>query len=360
MSKKIFNNPSNNNQKTFKRNLTESTKYVIVLSQICCACPINLQSNPKKVLANRCSNFGHFIFSVFLLTLLMYAAYNRYFDSQKTLSFMLSVLNAIEYTFSIINCSLVIFGCYYQKECYLRYFNNIIEIDVALQRISRNLPVCTLKSYLNKMVIAFLVSMTFSFGMTCFYQRTFSRTIAAAIINILPNIITFLSVFQYTALLYVIQERYKKINLIITNLSKSIESTKQSNNRFEIGLTSNFVSRKMIDHDETYTLELINLIQSIFQSLTKLERNTCQSFAVLVVTLLISTFIILCSQLYALYKLVQDLDHLNIIVVFYKIVWMSLHSAQVIIMLIRNDKLLQEVNQKLLTLKKVLSGTIRI
>lgn len=344
MGKKMSNLESIPNDKIkLEISLASSTKLLIVFSQLVCACPVNLQPNPKNMITYLLSTLAHLALAIFYFTLIICTAYARYLTSLDTVSFMVRILNVVEYLFNITNCSIMIIGCI----IIVKYFNNIIEIDLASQRVSDRPYFCTLKSHLNKMLLSLLILNSVYLCTVLLYQKDLFKTAQVLILNALPNIITFLSVFQYTALLYVLQERYKQINIIIKSLSDTSTATKKprKTNKFEISLADDSfqMKSKAMNYDAIYITEKINSVQAIYHDLQELERNVCESFGILAISLFTSGFIIVCSQLYALYTIIQELDQVNWLTVFYKIMWVCSHSVKVILMLLRNGKLIEEV-----------------
>lgn len=346
-------NLMSNYKQELEKKLTSVTYSLYLLGKCFGACPIYLQPHPKRTIAYWLVTLLHILWDAIIMTILLYTMYSKFLEYLSKHPWLTIILNLIQYIFSSLNTLITMIGCYYQRKSFAKYFSHIIEIDVKLQCAGAEPFFCNLKSYLIKSYITIFLFLSYCFVLIVVIKHfDISSSLETGFTNIVPNVIIFLALLKYFALLHILQERYKQISIILksllvqsnwkNNISNYFKASQQMHNKmFEL---------KLMDPVKQQTNEIpkhqtISALQQIFHELTVLELNTSKSFGILTMCLISSSFIIICSQLYSFYRYTQDSASITTLAVMYKIVWIIMHFGKVIMVLYQNDKVAKEVRK---------------
>lgn len=340
--------------------LTNSIQLMIILSQAFGAAPINLSLTPspliisgtlhknlkaeKKTLLIR---WLHYLWSGMLLFAITVAIYlqHRDFDSGQ-LTAVSNILYLIEYLFNFFSSAIIIIGCNYQYKWYGLYFRQLINFDIRLERCG-----CTgesyssnLKQYLRKVLALIAILFLAVFIVDLLYNRVqFIETIRSETVYMLPNAIQVFALIEYVTLLHAIRERYKQINFILNKLlSHQMNSSREMPDVSVISLMK--ITKRNAYCPFISFEELLNNLRLLHRDLNAFELNVNQSFGILLISIITSSFIIVNTQLYALYTMTkQKKEDIDIFLVIYTLLWLILHSGKTICVLLLNTYVTEEV-----------------
>lgn len=309
-----------------------SIKILLIAAQIFGACPINLSS---KNTVTTISAWIHYIWFLILITIVAITMYFYYFDLILIANLLVTqrVLALVEYLCNLVNCSIIMIGCNYQRLVYENYFQRIDEIDLKLVHGGSSKK-SNLKWFLIKMCIPCGIILLIDSGIIVIYQQYQLLPISKVLtIYIVPNVIILLALLEYFSLLYFIQQSYTRIaDALKAIIIKVNLSYRQQNNQSPVTEKESIKSE----------FNAINLLKQVHYMVGALEENTCESFGILSITLISSTFIIVTGQLFYFYA--SSYDGGTLLNFLYSTSWIILHIGKVYAILHLNSKVLAEVN----------------
>lgn len=339
--------------------LTNSIQLMIILCQAFGAAPVNLTLSPLPLISKKLNkNFSaekktllsrwlHYVWSGTLLSAITAAIYlqHRDFDSGE-LTAVTRILYLVEYFFNFLSSAIVMIGSNYQSKWYGIYYHQIINFDIRLERcgFTDEAYFSNLKQYLRKVLALTAVLFLAVFIVDLLFNRVqFIDTIRSETVYVLPNAIQLLALIEYITLLHAVRERYKQINCILDKLLNH-----QLNRSSEIRDTS-VISLMEITKKNAYCRfvsfeELLNNLRRLHRDLNAFETNVNQSFGILLISIITSSFIIVNTQLYALYTMTKlKFEDINPFLVIYTLIWLILHSGKTIFVLLLNTNVTEEV-----------------
>lgn len=339
--------------------LTNSIQLMIILSQAFGAAPVNLMLAPLPLISKNLnknlstekktllSRWLHYLWSAAILSSITVAIYlqHRDFDTGE-LSGVSRILYLVEYLFNFFNSAIIMIGCNYQSKWYGLYFHQIINFDIRLERCG-----CTdesyfsnLKQYLRKVLALTAIMFLAVFIVDLLYNRVqFIDTIRSETVYMLPNAIQLLALIEYVTLLHVLRERYKQITCILDKLlSHQMNSTREMHSTSVISLME--ITKKNAYCRFVSFEELLNNLRRLHGDLNAFEINVNESFGILLISIITSSFIIVNTQLYALYTMTTlKIEDIDIYLVIYTLLWLILHSGKTIFVLLLNSNVTEEV-----------------
>lgn len=339
--------------------LTNSIQLMIILCQAFGAAPVNLKLTPlpfnsrtlnKNVSDERrtlLSRWLHYVWSGTLLCAITVAIYlqHRDFDSDE-LTVVSRILYLAEYLFNFLSTAIILIGCNYQSKWYGLYFHQIINFDIILERCG-----CTdesyfsnLKQFLRKVLAVTAIMFLAVLIVDLLYNRVqFIDTIRSETVYMLPNAIQILALIEYVTLLHALRERYKQINCILDKLlNYHLNSSGEMHGATIISLME--IKKKSSYCRFVSFEELLNNLRRLYGDLNAFETNVNQSFGILLISVITSSFIIVNTQLYALYTITtQRFEDIDIFLVIYTLLWLILHSGKTIFVFLLNTYVTEEV-----------------
>lgn len=350
---------------SLERNLSTTLKWLILISQLFGAAPTNAsvglaslgnsEKSGNSISSKRFTRLMaliHHTWSIFLIVIIVASMYSRYSHSGTILS-VSKLLDLIEYIFNVANVVIIMFGCNYQHHWYVQYCNEIIEIDIKLQRTGGKSYPCTLKRFLRNFLIVTSIFFTFAIIIECTFRKyivfDFMRGLAS---YVLPNIIVTVSILQYYCVLHAVRERFGQIILILQRISNGHTPRRDYKSKGSVLAVislenlskSPFTKENRNNSFSNVPAEtILNSLRGIFYDLNVINININQSFGIVVVTLTTSTFVIVCSQFYTFYKFADGPETLNVFLSIYSALWVILHSSRVFGILYLNSKVEDEV-----------------
>lgn len=341
--------------KLLETKLWDTVKIPIFIGQVFGACPINIKlrkisPKSKSAFLIILTKWAHLYWSVLVLAAIITFMVQKFAEYAVHMSFIDKFLCIMEYSFNIINCLIVTVGCNYQKHCYEKYLTALVEIDMKLLRLGVNPHFSGLKKFLHTISWVLLAFFAILFlNILFFHKFVILEALKVQCIYLVPNIIICLALLEYFGLLYALSERFSQITCILQRLS--------AGNVFEINQTKRGAQavilinpnkwshlKNNILHDNTKSTEgVLNALRKIHFELSVLENDTNTSFGILVVALITSAFIIICTQLYQLYVNSQTLTGVSIYAELYNLFWLFLHGSKVVAIFFLNTKVSDEV-----------------
>lgn len=362
-------------KKTLCQKLFHSMKHFILLCQLFCTAPINIKFKNNELIRSPSTNINcfkfllHYIWCFTVLCCILTSTYFQHLEFDKEMSFITRILYLGEYVFSIFNSVFILIGCHYQRTCFKKYFLNIIDIDMKLLKCGEKTSYIFIRKLLIKFIVVYIIFFGCVIIIDLFYNRIDAKSFfRSSTVYVIPNIISMLSLTQYFGLLFAIKERYKKVNDILKKLTTmdmdfDIDAvgnlTEKCNKQMltiflSLEMQKGFAQRistssKFNVNNNNYgrgnkTLEnILNSLRKIYADLNCFNKNVTSSFGALVISTIISTFLILSIQFYAFYKIFEGFNTQDLSLTFYTTFWIILHGGKVILILLFNYKIIKEV-----------------
>lgn len=336
--------------------LCDTLKIHIIIGQVFGACPINItlrekSQKSKSVFLIKLTKWAHIYWSAFVLAAIITFMVHKFREYQLQMSFIDKFLCLMEYGFNIVNCFIVMIGCNYQRHCYAKYLAALVEIDTKLLHLGVSPHFSGLKKFLRILSWILLALLASLFLIILFYHKfVILDALEVNCIYLLPNIIVFLALFEYFGLLYALSERFNQITCIIRRLSAG--NVLEINQIKRGAVAGIFIKPQTWSYlknnnflDNTMSIEgVLNVLRRIYYELNVLESATSSSFGIMVVSLITSAFIVVCTQLYQIYIVYsKTIIGFNIYAELYSLFWLFLHSAKVLAIFFLNSKVSNEV-----------------
>lgn len=203
---------SSNNRLTLENNLATNLRWLILMGQVFGAAPVNITMRPsfdnkkhavniKSKRINRLFVWIHYVWTAFLIVLILESMVSRFIEDGSTISIS-RFLDLIEYFFNIINTIIITFGCNYNRQWYAKYLKEFIEIDIKLHRAGAQSLQCAVLRFLRIFgtvsVIYFIFAIITDGLLRDFIVFKWTRSLAA---YLLPNVIIVLCILQYCCIL---------------------------------------------------------------------------------------------------------------------------------------------------------------
>lgn len=342
-----------------ERNLRRSLQRITFWCKFFGVAPVNLsfESTAEKSQSifsrqNLKSNFLfvlHVMWSLSILTAISISIYyERSYDERDSTSFILKCLYMGEYLFNIFNCTLIVVGCHYQRRVYNQHFHRIVAIDMEFKECGVTTNYSQLKKYIKKFwyySASFMLLATISDLMYYFSLKDFVRS---AIVFILSNLLTIVTLIEYFGLLYVLKEGYKSIcNVLLQLVDQNDEFSKRKSFENHAILTVFDVMKIRPNAYVDPTLAIIqrlNKLRKIYYDLAMFNEDINTSFGILIISTTMTTFIVVSTQLYAFYDIAKSPDGINdIYLAIYSGLWFIFNSGKVILILLLNHYVCVEV-----------------
>lgn len=341
-----------------ERNLNRSLQRIVFWCKFFGVCPINLnfqyskETTPtrKENVQSTCLFVLHLMWSLLILTSISISIYyERSYDERDTASFILKCLYMGEYLFNIFNCSLIFIGCHYQQRVYQQYFNKIIDIDMKFHECEVTTDYSKLGKYLKTFwhcSALFMVLATISDLMYYFNLKDFVRS---AIVFILSNLLTIVTLIEYFGLLYYLRERYESICDALNHL---IEEHNDFSKKKPIEKHATLTVFDMMKVKQNAyvdpmlaTMQQINRLRQIYYDLAIFNEDINSSFGILIISTTMTTFIVISTQLYAFYDIAKSPDGISdTFLAIYSGLWFIFNTVKVFLILLLNHHVCVEVS----------------
>lgn len=333
---------------------SRALRVFLVLCQLFGVSPIRLNEHePNKIKHNVW--FVRIIFVVHLcwcfaimalITFCMLELYSDYVLIENAP--IMQILNVSEYVFNIMNCVLIFFGANYQRRWQSIYFQQINALDIRLHYPAdeANVDINRFLRIVFRIAGLFLVCVVSI--MISFHKSNYFGLFITLSAYVVTNLIISLALLQYLILIFLVQQRYKRLvsglsKLSLTATVNHLPSTAELlRNIFVVEMQK--VGKQRYSHlkgNTDDTIRQIDVMRCCYVDLNILERNISQSFGLFLVSLITSAFFILTTQLYVFYTLTRI--HVGIVNLAYSSAWLVIHFAKIFSLLFLSSKVVQEV-----------------
>lgn len=346
---KQFNGNGFRYKQQLEQNLYAAVKMFIVVCQIFGAAPVNLYLFADRIesvsLKNVLTAGIHYIWCTVIMISVSGAMYSQHLEFDVDMRLITRFLYTSVYFLTILNCLIIMFGCQYQKRWYSQYFIQIIDFDLRLQSYGGKLHFCSIKKFIRKIFTVTCIMFTLVIIIDFLYnEMIFVNFIRSITIYILPNLTVTFALIEYVSLLYLLNERYQQINYILERLCNGMPVNSQSNKRtFCILTVRPFVAQSEAFINLSYET-IVNSLRMFHLDLCKLETHVNDSFGILLVSTLLTTFMILCTQMYAFYIFAENAESVDVYLFVYTVIWTILHAGKIYVILLWNHKVAREVS----------------
>lgn len=309
-----------------------SIKLLILLCQLFGVAPVPIpfsQNEKFEGLRWKVFKFFHQVWCFLIILGIIASFYYQHvtFNTVAHYSQIKVLLHIGEYVSIISTCIACVIGSQIQRNVYNKYFQNLMEIDSKLTECGARTNFTNLKRFIVKCVaICFLfeVVLVSVFAMSFFgEQHSIVRNIT---IYVIPHIMVLLTIFKYCSLLYAIQERCHDISLVFKKISYDLlfkKEYRQTQSVMQITLTENKICQK------------INCLRLAFLDITELTTDVNGSFGILIISILVSTFLILSTEFFAFYEYIEQ-SAPDVYVPFISVLWIIFYGGRIIFVLRMN------------------------
>lgn len=331
-------------QKFLEELFYKSIEPFVIIFQIFGCAPLNDIIYKPNTPLNKVKDLTHSILqAIWSLLLLILITVSTYFQASifdTTLSFLSKVLYRLEYIFGLFNTALIIYGSQFKKKHFLKILKNLIKLEADLNELEEIQDFNFIRIFLKKTIFSYSLFFIAVIVVDCNYNKLqIIPFLRSSTVYTIPNILSLLSITQYCGILYCIQHKYKKINSCLFKLSKTCNYKSEVKQIINKSNVISIVSSKII---ENYVKNIEHL-RKTHSSLSCLTEDVNESFGILIISILASSFAILSIQFYALYKMF-DKNDIDTFLFIYTVLWIILHGGKVAIILYANNGLSNEVS----------------
>lgn len=352
----------------FEQKFYLSIKIFLYICQVFCAAPSTIDYNSiSRTQLNlsrreKCKNTIHFVWCVIVLTSITTSTYFQYseFDTNN-ITFLTRILYFGEYISGIFNSAVIIIGCHYQRRWYTLYFRRFSEIYATLEQFDGKVDFVKLKKYLRKSLIVYGIFFLCVIITDFMYNRLSARGFfRSSTVYSIPNIISCLALTEYFILLLILKDCYRIINQILTDLPSKynwlvldrhyVVEQKKANDIFNMILknSTQFKAHGQLDGGASGSGDscqmIIERLRQLCLKLTEINKDINASFGLLVISVIVSTFLILSIQFYAFYKIFEGFEEDDTWLTIYTALWIILHGAKSFMILLFNHYVNDEVS----------------
>lgn len=286
----------------------------------------------------------HSMWCTLILCVIICATYFHYLATDsKSVMFLTRILYFAEYVSGALNSALIFVGCYHQRDRYRAFFERISQTYLRLAAFGETIDFLRIEQLIKRFLFGYLaffvLAVITDFNYSQCNWENFLRSIT---VYLLPNTISVLALYEYFLLLDILAEFYAKIRNILRKYSgdcctmNSMEVFEQELNY--MGKCSK--NRCPILNDGRRMLQL----RFLYLELNQLNYDITTAFGWLVISTIISTFLILSIQFYTFYTIFEGFVNANTWLTIYTTLWVALHGGKTFLILLFNQFVCDEVN----------------
>lgn len=394
-----------NNSKTFynkvllEKQFYASVKILLKLSQLFGAAPINLNiqieslrtqrsrwtsikkpskkknaaqssyTNNNNILLNydrfkvQTNTFVHRAWCTVIFLALLTAMYSQHQEFDVSQRLITRFLYTGVYLMTIVNITITIIGSQWQRHCYSEYIFRFVDIDMQLLGCGGRRK---RKSYgeLRRFVHILLGIGGAIVGAVIVADMLYNQLIVkyftrSITIYVVPTVTCLLALSQYVCLLHALNERYADIKMVLQRMSSDVSNKRRASADVDDYRRGDYrmygvltVMVQSIDASsssskgfDSLPYELVlETLRKVHYELYRLGVDVSGSFGVLVVATVLTTFMILCTQLYAFYTFAEGIQVWDVYLFVYTVLWLTLHAGKLYLMLWLNHRVAIQVN----------------
>lgn len=297
-----------------------SIRILFWCSQLFGATPINLNLfTPKSKSTTHIvylTNGLHLLWTVGVGTAMIGCMYWMYVSVTIYLDTLNICLDMCEFLSSVLNCTIAMVGSNWQRHKFSAFSRTLNDLDDQLAT-GFNLPETVFQSLSNRLSVLVrwqFAAMVFLNGNTTlliYIHTAFTNVplLVGAGVYVLPNIILLLTMIQYNSLLFIVRTRIECVGSDLRTIAKQMNAMSYCQWRLIVGLRTR-----------------IQFAQRMYRDLIVLEQAVHRSFGVLMVSTMVTSFLIITIELYEFYAFVNH--RFSITLLFHAVDWLLLHFGK--------------------------------
>lgn len=281
-----------------------SIRQLIKLSQLMGAAPAiltvfdeNTQIKSKK--QQRFEITVNIIAAAITAVSIIWSINNHYGFKNNHSKIVLPYLNVCRFIFAVCNCAVIMVGSLWQRNNYAYLWQRIEDTDRKLSAafgITKANFVrmdCRLIGFLRRLyaplVVLVVLTVFVSLQMDTFLEITSAWTAFA-----MPNVMVYLCLMQYYALLRIVCDRFECICGVLTEADRRFREP-----QWLLGGEENVQLVEQV-------LQRLQRAQDMYRDVAVLESEVHGSFGVLMVVTVLTSFVLITIEMYQLYSIVID------------------------------------------------------
>lgn len=362
----------------FEFNFYKSLRLFLILCQCCGAAPIRLSFcnfSSSSVTAKRSyrdlfMSLVHYACWTLALCSIISATYFQFkeFDSENVM-FLTRIFYFGEYISGVTNATLIFIGCQYQRNRYGEYFRHFSQMFLRLATFGVAVDIVSTKKFLKRLLFAYLAF----FGLVFFVAFELNEFDLKAFLRVntvytIPNIIAAMALAEYFLLLDLLTQCYAKIGIILTEfINGNGCCAHNQTNIFQREL--NHIQKLVIRSGCMSDGQKIEQLRLMYLELNQLHHEINASFGLLIISTMVSTFIVMSIQFYTFYTIIEGYSNKNAWLTVITFLWVILHGGKIFLILLFNQFVSDEVriicfcnrnqlNQQKIQQKKSLGRTL--
>lgn len=342
-------------QSLFEERFCNAIKPFLCVCQFFCAAPLNPKLIPKPLnhvttRREKLTRFVHIIWCIVMLTCILTSTYFQYseFDSN-VLSFLTRILYFGEYISGMLNSAIIIIGCHYQLRWYRNYFRRLIEIDWKIHISGGKVCYLSTRLFHRRLLIGYLGFFCCVITTDFMYNRMDPKSFfRSSTVYSIPNIISIMALSEYFTMLFCLKERYRRVIDVLTLLPNDCGwqiGHSPMKDKLNVLQIVPLHPRKLCRmYDISLFESTIETLRQVCLDLTELYLDVNSSYGILIITTVVSTFLILSIQFYALYTFTENLQENDMWLIVYTGLWIILHGGKSFFVLYYNNAVNKEVS----------------
>lgn len=294
--------------------------YFLLLSEIFVSLPYDAHRHlPTDNNNKRIWIILHIVWCIFIYASLIVAIHIEYTQLNIDLPTIRKPLYIFEYMIFIAHIFLIVFSSYWARHKCSRFLRITAEFDYNLSNFGRQPKYQCLTRFLKAHVFLVVLFICFAASVDYIYSNciivNYTRSLT---VYLLPNVILSISLIQYYTLLYAIAQRSRRLNQIL-----------------HAELSQKYNPRILNE-----TLQRIRQLYSAFLAFTKEVNNT---FSFSVVLIYLGSFTNLSINIFLIYKYMDEANESSRFLIFYSMVWVTMHIAKMFLILYYNYGIQRQV-----------------
>lgn len=326
----------------------------LLICQCLCVAPLELSfEQPILLITKRSARLKYFkiisqyMWCTVLLASVVTSIYFQYaeFDSFE-ITFLMRILYVGEYISGIFNSVLIMVACHRQYKRYVKVLIEVSKLIRILETFGVTFDFSSTRIFLRRWLFGSGLFFLSIIPVDYLYNRSnIISFFRSSTVYSIPNVITALALIKYIVLLHVLNYFYSQIHLILQSIQ--VESSHHITNRgisirkgvfYFMGNDIPDIQRQIGVHRSVNDMK-IDRLRGFCLELGCMHRNANEAFGLLLVSTVVSTFLILNIQFYTFYTIIERLQKDNIWLTIYTIMWVVLHGAKTFFVLLSNHSI---------------------
>ncbi|XP_059612729.1 putative gustatory receptor 59f [Phlebotomus argentipes] len=307
-----------------EKNLLSSVSLLLLICQIFCAAPVNIDFYTKRVAQVKSfAQFGgfygflkffiHSIWSFTVLGCIITSTYYQNMEFDHDMEVIQKALYMGEYVFGTINVIIIILGCQWQRSQYGYHLKCIVDLTMRLQRFGFTPRFEETKIFFRRWLLIFGVFFLIVGFIDLLYNQLVAKSFfRSSTVYTIPNVISCMAILQLVGILFIHRSMLRHINDHLMDLDGISPVTPSS----------------VIFVQEA--IETIESLRKVHRDLARTAEMAIRNFSILILTTLTACFLILSIQLFALYQMFENYARTNFFLLTYTVLWIFLHGGKIV------------------------------